>query len=433
MNDERAFERTLGGWLEAGPTQAPDRTVEAVLLTIANTSQERGRSVPWRKPAMTGLIRAVALASVAAAIISVPVIVSRSTQPAAVTPPPLPPTACPAGTDLKSGDIATVAGTGLQGYSGDGGAATSAAIQTWDNTGFYGGLIVGPEGDLYFTDPVGRAVRRVGSDGTIVTVAGPSTGAPFVLPGGMAFDPAGDLYIADPGASRIWKIDASGAITSVAGTGVSGSAGDGGSAATAQVNAGRVLIGPNGDLYLDDVYRVRRIDTRGVIHAFAGTGAAGSSGDGGQAAVATFGDSVSPAAAGADGTVYLSDPGNGRIRKVDPSGVVTTIVGPGTGSPLSGDGGLATDATLTESPFAIALSDDDHLYFTEWQRNSVRVVDPSGVIATVAGSDLGAVGSGGDCGPATSALLSGPQGLAYRDGALFLEDGLNNRIRMVVP
>jgi sugar lactone lactonase YvrE len=435
MTEERAFEQTIQGWLEAGPMQAPDQVVESILLTVMTTPQERGRWVPWRIPHMTGFLRAMAVAALAAAVISVPIIVNHTTQPASVAPPPLPPTACPGGAPLASGSIATIAGNGLAGYSGDGGKATVAMIQTWDRrTGFSGDLIVGPGGDLFFTDPVGQAVRRVATDGTITTLAGPATGAPFVEPGGLAFDAQGDLYVADPGASRIWKLGPDGAITSAAGTGVAGSSGNGGKATDAEITAGRLDIGPAGDLYIDDMYGARMIDTAGVIHAFAGTGVAGFSGDGGQATDAMFGDSAAPAAVASDGTVYMADPGNQRIRKVDPSGRVTTIVGTSAGRSLTGEeGGPATEATLTESPYAIALSGDGDLYFTEWQRNSVRVVDSNGTIATVAGNALGAGGFDGDCGPAGASLLTSPQGIAYRDGALFVVDGDDNRIRMVVP
>ncbi len=134
-----------------------------------------------------------------------------------------------------------------------------------------------------------------------------------------------------------------------------------------------------------------------------------------------------------DGTVYLSDPSNQRIRKVDPAGTVTTIVGQSKGLALGGDGGPAIDATLTGSPFSMASTGDGDLYFTEWQRNGVRRVDAAGTISTVAGDVHGGSGFAGDCGPAAAARLTGPQGLAYRDGALFIEDGLNNRVRMVVP
>ena len=184
MNEERTYERDLRDWLEAGPTQAPDRTVEAVLLTVANTTQERGRWVPWRKPRMIGFVRAAAIAAVGARPSSpCPSSSIDRAQPAAVAPPPLPPTACPVANAARaSGSIATIAGTGVSGYSGDGGLATGAIIRTWvSTTGFYGGLTVGPTGDLYFADTVGQAVRRIDTNGVITTVAGPSTGAPLCI------------------------------------------------------------------------------------------------------------------------------------------------------------------------------------------------------------------------------------------------------------
>ena len=156
---------------------------------------------------------------------------------------------------------------------------------------------------------------------------------------------------------------------------------------------------------------------------------AGFSGDGGPAVAATLGEEVLGVAVDPEGNVYLGDQGNHRIRKVDPSGTITTMAGTGAfGS--TGDGGLATAATL-EKPRSIAVDDAGDVYVADWGTNTVRKIDAAGVITTVAGT--GSAGFSGDCGPAASAQLDQPYGLAVRDGALFISDEGNHRIRMVVP
>ncbi len=334
------------------------------------------------------------------------------------------PTACPPGTTLESGDIATIAGTGVAGSSGDGGPATAAMIQMGQ------GLAIDGSGSVYFGD--GTTVRRVRPDGVIETFASGLAG-----PSGLAFDPAGNLYLTD--VSTIKRIDPAGTITTIAGTGVQGSTGDGGPAIDAQIGAATLAIGPDGSLYFDDTNRYRTIDPAGVIHAFAGTGATGFSGDGGSATEATFGNwpygqvgvAVAP-----DGSVYLGDGGNYRIRKVDPSGTISTVVG--TGIPgHSGDAGPAVDATIESSPYGLAVDTAGDLYVADWNNGDVRKVDATGIITTVAGSGVGQLnGTGhysGDCGPATEAQLNGPTSVVDRDGALLIGDSANHRIRMVVP
>jgi sugar lactone lactonase YvrE len=438
MNDQPLFEREARDWLELGPTQAPERSISKALVTIQTTPQRRGLRAPWRYRRMSPMLR-VAVITIAATIIGLGSWTTWTSRPStrpgygdSPTPAPLPPVACPGTSALPSGTIATIAGNGQRGSTGDGGQALDATLSTWDmSSGFTGEPIAfDANGALYFSDIDSSSVRKVGTDGVISTVAGPSTGAPIVIPGGLAFDAAGDLLIADPGAARVWKMGPTGAFSSIAGTGIAGSTGDGGRATQAQVQPGDLAIGPRGEIYIDDAYRIRVIAPDGTIHAFAGTGEAGFAGDGGPAVSAQLGDSAGASAVGPDGSLYIGDPSNARIRRVDPAGNITTVVGSGASPSVGGegDGGPALEATLYGSPYGIVVTDDGSITFSDWQAGRVRRVDPAGVIATIVGGGLGT-----ECGPAAEASLANPQAIGLRDGALFIVEGGRNRIRMVVP
>ena len=411
-------------WFADGPAEVADRVIEGALTTIDSTPQRHAR-VPWRISNMNASFRVVAVAAAALAIIFGPLnlLPHGSTGPGvnvnvSPSPAPLPPTDCPAGTPLPSGSIATIAGTGDAGPTGDGVLALNATLSVGQ------GIAVDTAGNVYFGDAKAHAVRRIRPDGIIEAYA---TG--LDAPSGLAFDAAGNLYLTD-NFVRIKKIDPAGTVTTVAGTGVSGSSGNDGPAMDAQIQAAGLAIGPRGDLYFDDLNNYRTIDPQGVIHAFAGSVTPGFSGDGGLAVNATFGESVNGMGPDSLGNVYLGDPGNLRIRRVDTAGVIMTVAGTGT-SGYSGDNGPAIDATMMPSPYGMAVDPAGDLYFTDWQTASVRRIDPAGIITTVAGTGGG--GSAGDCGPATAAYLNGPVAVAVHQGALFIADSQNNKIRMVVP
>jgi sugar lactone lactonase YvrE len=444
--------RVLANWFdEDAPGHEPADLLSA---TLWRTSRTRRRG-PWRNPERwfpvtlttyrplaalpSRLVVAVLLmALLAVAFVSGAVIVGSrlgrvqapTESPNAVPAVALLPTACPTGSDLTSGTIATVAGDGLQLNTGDGGQASLAGID-----GPYAGVAVDSTGELYITDSETRTIRRVATDGTITTVIQSDKFAPQSFLMGLAFDAGGDLYVADPGnleAPYIWKVDTFGTVTRIAGTGVFGSTGNGGLALAAEIEAAQIAVGPHGDLYFDDVNGYRTIDKGGVIRGFAGTGVPGFSGDGGPAIDATIGVS-SPVwlgvAADTVGNVYLGDPSNYRIRKVDPAGVITTVAGTGVAG-YAGDGGPATQAMIS-SLSGLAVDQAGDLYLADTGNNVVRKIDSSGAITTVAGS--GQAGFSGDCGPATSTQLNQPTSIAVHDGVLYIVDSNNNRIRMVVP
>ncbi|MDE0105484.1 MAG: hypothetical protein OXN89_24165 [Bryobacterales bacterium] len=335
----------------------------------------------------------------------------------------------------RAGVITTIAGSGERGYSGDGGPATAAQLRSPR------GLVVDATGDLYIADSSNHRVRMVDRFGTITTVAGtgefgysgdggPATAAQIRSPLSLALDAVGNLFIADAGNFRVRTVDPRGVITTVAGTGNPGRSGDGGPATAARLTFLRGLaVDATGNLFIADTTnrRVRRVDTSGRITTVAGTGNGRFGGDGGPAASARLFDPQGVALDTA-GNIYLADSDNHRVRRVDRAGVITTIAGTGRiGS--GGDGGPATAAQLN-FPRGMAVDAAGNLFIADTSNRRVRRVDRFGTITTVAGT--GEFGSGGDGGPATTAQLAFPQGLAV-DGAgnLFIADTSNHRVRMV--
>ncbi|SBW29130.1 hypothetical protein FDG2_6480 [Candidatus Protofrankia californiensis] len=297
-------------------------------------------------------------------------------------------------------------------------------------------------GGLYVTDWTSNRVRKIQPDGTVVTVAGTGT-AGFTGDGGPAYqaelsspattavDSDGNVYVSDSSNQRIRKIDAIGTITTIAGTGTAGFTGDGGPATQAQINEPNGLaLAADGSIYIADYgnQRIRKITPDGMIWTIAGNGTKGFSGDGGPATAAQINNPNSMAVA-ADGTLYVSDLGNGRIRKIMTNGVITTAAGNGTYG-YAGDGGPAIQAELRIP--SVAISPDGVLYIADYGNQRIRRVTADGVIATVAGN--GTVGSAGDGTAATLAQLSSPTGTAV-DGAgnLYIADDKNDRIRRVSP
>jgi sugar lactone lactonase YvrE len=201
------------------------------------------------------------------------------------------------------------------------------------------------------------------------------------------------------------KIASSQNIFNVAGTGVPGYTGDGGSALSANVYPEAIAIDGVGNLYIAERMNctVRKIDTTGIIKTIAGTGSPGYSGDGGAAISAKLNEPMGVAVDNL-GNIYISDSGNDRIRKVDTNGIISTIAGPGSWGNL-GDNGSAISANLDE-PRGITIDQSGNIYFTDMLHYRVRKIDASGIITTVAGNgnDL----HSGDGGPATAATMSYP-------------------------
>ncbi len=337
----------------------------------------------------------------------------------------------------SNGVIQTVAGIGNQGFSGDGGAATSAEFHLPTD------VALDATGNLFIADSGNFRIRKVTSGGVVSTIAGngtpgfkgnstQATSAELYGPAGMATDAAGNLFLADYLNQRVFKVTPGGAISTVAGNGTQGFSGDGGPATSAQLNEPwGIAVDAAGNLFIADLvnHRIRKVTTDGAIGTVAGMGIPGFGGDGGRATSAQLNYPVGVAVDSA-GNLFIADSGNNRIRRVTAGGVISTVAGNGIQG-FIGDGGAATAARLY-GPTGIAVDSAGSLFISDHGNNRVRKVTSDGIISTVAG--LGTAGFSGDGGLATAAQLNFPMGVALdASGNLFLADYTNNRVRMVKP
>ena len=371
-----------------------------------------------------------------------------------------------------TGIINTFAGNGIQGFTGDGGPATSAEIgnprgllvqgnqllissagagrvrvvgflskiiNTFAGfiTGFDGdgnpplatdfdratGMFFLSDGSLLVADSLNDRVRRVAASAT-TTLAGGWVGdngsalkADFADPENLAFDSAGNYYIADFSGNRIRKVDTTGKITTVAGNGTSGYSGDGGLATQAQIYLPLgVAVDPTGNLFIADTSNlvIRKVDTSGTIKTFATD--------------VNFSDLVS-LATDAAGNLYSADDGACVVRKITPAGSISIVAGMEFNCGFNGDGIPATTALLN-SAYGVAVDSKGNLYIGDTFNNRVRKVNRAGVISTIAGN--GTCGFSGDGGPGTLAMICNPEGVAVDSlGNVYLGDYSNLRIREV--
>jgi sugar lactone lactonase YvrE len=283
--------------------------------------------------------------------------------------------------DMSSGNLTTLAGNGIPGYSGDGGPAERAQLNyPW-------GITADDKNNLYIADADNHRVRKIDSKGIITTVAGNgaagtegdsgvATSAQLNLPNGVAIDKAGNLYISEAGNHVIRKVDANTqSIFRIAGTlGVAGFSGDGGHAVEAKLNnPKRIVVADDGVVYITDKgnHRIRKIDTNGIITTIAGNGVASFGGDGGEAPGAQL-NSPSDIAIDDSGSLYIIDTNNHRIRKVEKAtNIITTLAGGVSG--FSGDDGQALSAQFN-TPDGIAISDEGHLLIADSENHRVRMI-----------------------------------------------------------
>jgi len=334
----------------------------------------------------------------------------------------------------SDGTISTLAGNGTLGYSGDGGPATQATLD------YPSGISVDPSGNVYIADSDNYVIRMVDTGGIIRTVAGnhtwgfsgdggPATSAQINTPSSVLSDNSGNFYIADGGNERVRKVDSSGIITTYAGNGLSGNGGNGGPATSASIGYPEgLLLGAN-RLYISTGSNVWAVDQASqIINIVAGDLYAqqGFSGDGGNA-LSTLFLFLQGLAFDATGNLLIADSGNNRIRRIDPSQTVNTIAGG-----YVGDGKPAKSASLTV-PLGggqMAFDGAGNFYFADTNNNRIRKASATGIITTVAGT--GITGYSGDGGPATAATLNAPMS-AVPDGIgnLFIADTNNSSIRKV--
>src|SRR5437588_374405 len=342
------------------------------------------------------------------------------------------------------GQLTTVAGNGTEGFSGDGGPATSAAL-----SGPHG-LFVDRFGNIFIAETYNDRIREVvAATGNIQTVAGtgtygfsgdggPATNAELAQPTGVYADSSGNIFIADAGNNRIREVVATaGNIQTVAGNGTFGFSGDGGPATSTTLNVPTdVYADGSGNLFISDTFnnRIREVvAATGNILTVAGTGTYGFNGDGGLATNAEL-TQVTGVYVDSSGNIFIADSGNQRIRKVDAAtGNIQTVAGNGTFG-FSGDGGPATNAELAQ-PTGVYADNSGNLFIVDTYNSRIREVDAAtGIIQTVAGN--GTFGFSGDGGPATSAELDLRVGFSNgitgdRQGKLLIAAVRNSRIRRI--
>jgi hypothetical protein len=326
----------------------------------------------------------------------------------------------------------------------DGGPATNSYLHPRS-------LAFDATGNLYCADDDGNTIsgfiRKITPSGIITTVAGNGNGNIYsgdgkagtntaIVVGDLCFDRKGNLYFVGGDCShRVHRLGTNGVVTSVAGNGNTAYSGDGGYATNAGMNPAFITVDTPGNLYIAEGYpfRIRKVDTNGIITTVVGNGIAAFAGDGGYATNASL-SNVMGVKVDSTGNLYILDnalaTGASRIRKVDTNGIITTVVGDGSGRPClpgTDNGILAVKDPLFASSFG--LDTTGNLLISDVGSRLVKVVD-RGYIYYLAGT--GTSGYSGDGGPALNACLNYPMGItADPSGTVYLADNGNHRIRKI--
>jgi DNA-binding beta-propeller fold protein YncE len=345
---------------------------------------------------------------------------------------------------LRAGSVATVAGDTIKGFNGDLDVEGKPRSSVGASLSLPWGIVVSSSGtEVFVADNGNHRVRRVNTvHWDIFSVAGNgsadfrgddelATNASLNSPAGLALDKSGSLYIADRGNHRIRKVTAEGTISTVAGGTKAGYSGDFGVATQAALkNPMAVVVDGDGSLYISDSgnNRIRKVDPSGVISTLAGTGSRRHDGD--EKPAIEAGMTPSGIALDGAGGLIVADTRNHRVRLIDlESGIISTLAGTGKRG-FGGDGDLAQGAKLS-SPWGVAVSPAGDIFITDSGNNRVRRIDMvSGIIETIAGN--GETAFSGDGGPATDAGIWSPYGLAMdKQNNLFIADYLNHRVRRI--
>jgi sugar lactone lactonase YvrE len=330
--------------------------------------------------------------------------------------------------------MTSIAGNGTAGYSGDDGFANVAQVNVpyGVSLDLDGNIYIADSSNNrirkidtngIITTVVGTGTPGFGGDD------GPAIDAQLYAPQGVTFDVDNNMYIADTGNHRIRVVYTDGTITTYAGTGTIGYSGDGGAAIAANLRFPRsVIADSDSNLYIADANNnvIRKVDTVGIIRTFAGNGIADYFGDGGFAINAKLNKPYG-VAVDSSNNVYIADSLNFCIRKVSTSGIITTVAGRGTFSGYSGDGGPATIARMRIA-YGVTIDSNGNMFIADSTGYRVRKVDTSGIITTITGD--GTSGSSGDGGLAINAKIGVVQSLvAGPDSSIYIADTTNNRIR----
>jgi uncharacterized protein (TIGR03437 family) len=354
----------------------------------------------------------------------------------------------------SDGAIQSLTKSTADSFGGDGGPSTAASVSATRGL-VTNGLLLDNSGNLFVSDADHGRVRKIDGNGIISTTAGngqfrfagdggPAAGALLNVPIGVAVSQRGDIFVSDVQNFRVRAIAPDGGIRTVAGVGLYAvdliDPHDENRQATAiSVLPVGVAADGVGNLYLSDAFRVIRVGADGkVVHIVNENSTQGFSGDGGPATAATLGGTSNSLAIDSAGNLFISDATNHRIRKVTPSGTITTVAGSGpagfgNGS-FSGDGGPATSATL-DTPSGVAVDSRGNLYIVDAGNERIRKVTTDGMISTIAGN--GTKADGGDGGPATQTPLNLVKGallagiVVGADGAVYFSD--TARVRRIAP
>lgn len=325
-----------------------------------------------------------------------------------------------------------------QGFWGDGANCQNAAFNS------PGPLAMAPNGDIYVADAGNARIRMIKTNSIITTVAGTgkdgysgdgglATLAKIGAITAMVFDASGNLYFADSSYHCIRMINSNGIITTVAGTGTAGTSPDGATAYGSSINGpGGITINSSGTIYFTETHNhcIRTISTSGILGTVAGTAhVSGFAGDNGQALSASL-NLPGYLHFDKNGNLYICDVGNARIRKINTSGVISTFAG--NGSPgFTTDNGTATQISIN-NPCALTSNKINEVYFTDLNNHKLRKVDATGYMSTIVNAGTVTTGNSGTFGQATYFKINSPTGIIIKsDYDIYFSDRDNHTIRMV--
>jgi hypothetical protein len=317
--------------------------------------------------------------------------------------------------------------------AGSGDLGSTDAIGDAASFNYSSGVGVDSNGNIYVADSYNNKIRKITGAGEVTTLAGSGNAgsadglgiaASFNNPSGVAVDGNGNVYVADSYNNKIRKITASGEVTTVAGSGASGTANGMGSAARFNGPSG-LAVDQNGTLYVADTenQKIRKITASGVVTNYVGSGISGSTDGTGTEASFSYPQGV---AVDGTGTLYVADTDNQKIRKIEAGGVVSTFAGSGS---FGTTDGIRTLASFN-GPSGVAVDASNNVYVADSGNNKIRKISPTGEVTTLAGSGV----EGAMDGSAMEANFKYPEGVAVdTNGKIYVADGYNNKIRKISP